>query len=226
MAYSKSSYAKSLGISNSELEKRAKSAGFSTTEEYANSKGGGGGNDALSMALSYAKAMGQLNEPVAKSMEAQATPLSKRYDDLIASIKGNQVVAENRQTLTTNNELAKRGILSQSGLAQQTMTDAVNPVTQQYTGQITDVGNQKNTDLSNLATQVAQIRAGGNNTAFTSGIGQYNTQQNLAATTAQNSTTNALNAQNSAVDNAYKQALTQKTLATNLGGGVSNGVWS
>jgi len=42
MSYSKSSYAKSLGISNSELEKRAKNAGFSTTEEYANLAGSSG----------------------------------------------------------------------------------------------------------------------------------------------------------------------------------------
>ncbi len=41
MAYSKSAYAKQLGISNSELEKRTRDAGFKHTEEYYNSKQGG-----------------------------------------------------------------------------------------------------------------------------------------------------------------------------------------
>ena len=40
--YSKSAYAKSLGISGSELESRARSAGYDTTEAYYNSQGGGG----------------------------------------------------------------------------------------------------------------------------------------------------------------------------------------
>jgi len=44
MAYSKGAFAESLGISRGELENRAKSAGFGTTEDYYNSgqwKGGG-----------------------------------------------------------------------------------------------------------------------------------------------------------------------------------------
>ena len=40
MAYSKSAFAKQLGISGDELAKRAKAAGFGTTEEYYNSLGG------------------------------------------------------------------------------------------------------------------------------------------------------------------------------------------
>lgn len=42
MAYSKGDFAKSLGISRDELEKRAKAAGFSTTEEFYNATGGTG----------------------------------------------------------------------------------------------------------------------------------------------------------------------------------------
>jgi hypothetical protein len=42
MAYSKSSFAKQLGISSKELEKRARDAGYGTTEEYYMATGGSG----------------------------------------------------------------------------------------------------------------------------------------------------------------------------------------
>ena len=50
-SYSKGDYAKSLGISRGELEKRAKGAGYDTTEAYYNAGGGGsssGGSSASS----------------------------------------------------------------------------------------------------------------------------------------------------------------------------------
>lgn len=42
MAYSKSAWAKALGISTRELENKARAAGYSTTEEYYNATGGSG----------------------------------------------------------------------------------------------------------------------------------------------------------------------------------------
>jgi hypothetical protein len=44
MGYSKSAFAKELGISKKELENRAKNAGFSTTEDYYNAIGGAAGH--------------------------------------------------------------------------------------------------------------------------------------------------------------------------------------
>lgn len=102
----------------------------------------------------------QQNQPVVQSYEASKAPLQQRYKDLIDSIKGNQQIAENRQTVTTNNELGKRGITGSSGVAQQELTNAVNPITQQYTGMIKDSTNQQNMDLSNIDAIIAKLNAG------------------------------------------------------------------
>ncbi len=67
-------------------------------------------------------------------LEGEKQPLTERYQSLLDQIKGEQTTATNRQTRTTNNELAKRGISSDSGVFQQEMTDALNPITLQYTG--------------------------------------------------------------------------------------------
>jgi len=123
-------------------------------------------------------------KPVVSSLEAEKGPLEKRYQNLLSSIKGNQTTAENRQTLTTANELARRGISNESGVYQQELTNAVNPVTQQYSSQYTDVGLQGDQALRALATQIAQLQSGAASTGITQGIGQqqFNTQQaNLQA---------------------------------------------
>ena len=82
---------------------------------------------------------------------AAKTALTDRYNNLIAQIQGNQTTATNRQTVTTNNELGKRGILSSSGVAQQEMTNALQPVTSEYTGLMNTATGAYNTDIANLA---------------------------------------------------------------------------
>lgn len=93
-------------------------------------------------------------------LQAEQQPLQQRYDSLIQSIKGNQQTAENRQTVTTSNELGRRGILGSSGLAQQEITNAVNPITQQYTGMIQQTGLEGNQALRELANQIANTYTG------------------------------------------------------------------
>jgi hypothetical protein len=90
-------------------------------------------------------------------IEAEKAPLQERYENLINQIKGNQTTAENRQSMTTRNELARRGIASGSGLGEQQLVNAVNPITSEYTGLIKDTGLQQEADLRNLANQVANI---------------------------------------------------------------------
>lgn len=67
--YSKSAYAKSLGISTGELESKAKAAGFNTTEEYANSQGySGSGMLPTNAAPSALKFQQGLEAPINESL--------------------------------------------------------------------------------------------------------------------------------------------------------------
>lgn len=148
------------------------------------------------------------NKPVIASYEASKTPLKQRYDDLIASIKGNQQIAENRQTVTTANEFGKRGLSNTSGIAQQEMTNALNPITQQYTGMIKDTTNQENIDMSAIDKVIAQLQAGNPESAVSAGMGLYNTGQTLDLQKQQLAETQKQNAINNAIAQIQKQYLT------------------
>src|SRR3990167_2450553 len=165
--YSKSDFAQSLGISKQELENRARGAGFSTTEDYYKSTGGGatGSNVAAvrPAVQSYEQSIPETQQAFTQQrtqLQAEQAPLEKRYANLLQSIKGNQQTAENRQTLATANELARRGISNTSGLFQQELASAVNPLTQQYSTQYTDVGLQGEAAQRQLANQLANTYTG------------------------------------------------------------------
>lgn len=176
MAYSKSAYADELGISKKELENRAKSAGYSTTEEYYNANKGGGGSvssiqDAIKMQQeairpaieSLTASLPEISNKYSEArtqVQNEIQPLQDRYNNLISSLKGNQTTAENRQTVTTSGELGKRGLLPSSTLYQQELTNALNPITEQYTGLIKDTGLQQESDLRALQNQITNLFTG------------------------------------------------------------------
>lgn len=93
-------------------------------------------------------------------LQAEQGPLEQRYKNLLESIKGNQTTSENRQTLTTANELAKRGISNDSGVFQQELTNAVNPVTQQYTSLYANTGLEGEKAMRDLSNQVQNTYTG------------------------------------------------------------------
>jgi len=139
------------------------------------------------------------NQPVIAATQATKAPLAQRYSDLLASIKGNQQVAENRQTLTTNTELGKRGITGSSGLAQQEITNAVNPITQQYTSMQKDTTNQQNADMAAIDAAIAKLQAGNPESSVSTASGIQTAvqranefQQSLEATQKQRDVENAL----------------------------------
>lgn len=127
-------------------------------------------------------------------LTGQQQPLTDRYNNLINEIRNNQTTATNRQTVTTNNELGRRGLLPSSGLAQQELTNALNPITSDYTGKIQDATYGREDALRSLqdsitgltgqetnATRavrnaIGQLQAGGNNSAITSALQQYQVQ--------------------------------------------------
>lgn len=131
-------------------------------------------------------------------LEAEKQPLKERYDSLLSQIKGNQTTAENRQTVTTNNELGKRGLLPASGLAQQEMTNALNPITAQYTGLYKDTGLAQEADFRDIGNQItssfdketeanrsvrnaiAQLMSGAAGAGISQGMGQYQFEEGQA----------------------------------------------
>lgn len=118
------------------------------------------------------------NEPAVQALEASKAPLEQKYKDLIASIKGNQQVAENRQTVVTNSELGKRGLNSQTDtLAQQELVNNLNPITQQYSGMINDATNNSAQAQSDIALKIAQLRSGAASSGISQGLDIYSQDQ-------------------------------------------------
>lgn len=68
------------------------------------------------------------------NVTAQQKTLNDRYDALLKSLDTTQTKETNAQTVTTANELGKRGLLPSSTLAQQEIINATTPITDKYTG--------------------------------------------------------------------------------------------
>lgn len=159
----------------------------------------------------------QAVQPVITSLQASKQPLVDRYNALLGQIKNNQSVAENRQTVTTNNELGARGILPSSGLAQQTLTSALNPITQDYNSTYAQTAAGENSDLNSIDQTIAKVLAGAAQTGITTGAGVYNADQ-----------LNATNQAIAALNNRYKEygylgGVVDTSTGGNVGGGGSGG---
>ena len=112
----------------------------------------------VTQALERSKqAAGQSFDVQDKYLKAQVEPMKARYDSIISTLKGNQGVAEKRQSIATTSELGRRGISMDSGVAQQQLADQVNPITESYAGEVTRTGLQGQQDLLNLANTIAQL---------------------------------------------------------------------
>lgn len=134
-----------------------------------------------------------------EQLKAEADPLKQRYQSLLSEIKGSQKTAENRQTVVTSNELGKRGILGSSTLAGQELTNALNPITAQYTGlykttaldqekalkdlqdEITNLGLTGVEKQRAIANAIAQLQAGAASAGITQGYAQENAVADSAA---------------------------------------------
>lgn len=166
----------------------------------ASNSGGFNPQDIIKSAQQIQDFYKQQNQPVIAATEASKVPLKQRYDDLLNSIKGNQTTSENRQILTTNNELGRRGITGSSGLGQQEITSAVNPITQQYTGLIKDTTGQENIDIANIDKAIASLQAGNPESAISTSTGLAS----AATTASQRQAEIDAAAKQQAIDNALK----------------------
>lgn len=162
----------------------------------------------------------QANAPVVASLQTQQPGLNDKYTQLVNSIKGNQTLDTNRQTTTTNNLLAQRGISSNSNYSQQEMTNALTPIDTQYSGLIANANAGSISDTQALALQIAQLQAGNPETATTNAL-TYGGLQNQAS---QITSQNALNAAQASLASAQggfygQQGNYYTALAKSLTGG-------
>lgn len=183
---------------------------------------GGGNVDVVGNAQKLLDFQKTANAPVVASLQSQTPGIQDKYKQLVDSIKGNQQVSTNRQTLVTNNELGKRGILNTSGLYGQEMSNSLTPIEAQYAGLTANANAGSIQDLQDLALHIAQLQAGNPETAIQGGIQAGGIQQG-ANQFAQNL---ALQQAQFEAQKPYLASQTnyQNALANSLGGGNMTGL--
>jgi hypothetical protein len=140
--------------------------------------------------------------------------LKSKYDNLISAITGNQAKAENKQTVVTAGELGKRGIDPTSTLYGQELTNAVNPITSEYTGLskdatsnlqagIQDLGNLEAEQIANVNKAIAQLQAGAGENAISTAMQLYQQAQQAS----QNATNLAESKRQADIANALQQKI-------------------
>jgi hypothetical protein len=112
---------------------------------------------------------------------SQQSGLEASYQSLLDSIKGSQTVAQNSQTLTTNNEMAQRGVLPTSTLYGQNMNNALLGVNSAFGGLTATTTSQEQQDLLSLAGQIAGLQAGNMPNAISAASGIYSSNLGMAA---------------------------------------------
>ena len=122
----------------------------------------------------------KLNQPQIQELQGQQKTLSGRYNELLASIKGTQQTAENQQTLTTTRELGRRGISSDSGLAEQELTSALAPVRSSFQGLLASTGASQAKDLATIGNAIAQLKAGDPTAMVNLGLSIPRTEADIA----------------------------------------------
>lgn len=89
--------------------------------------------------------------------QGRIDPLKDRYTNLINEVKNYGQIQEQRQTQTTQAELAKRGILNSSGLAQQELTNALQPITSSTSYKVQDLGYQQEDAIKQIEDYIANL---------------------------------------------------------------------
>lgn len=169
------------------------------------------------------------NQPAITSLQGQSTDLQSRYKDLLASIKGQQGVAENQQITATSNELGKRGINNQSGVYQQEQATALRPLDAQYQGLSAQTGVAEQGQLNDIGNAVASLQAGNPESAAALSSGNLNTIYGVQQQAANIAAQNAAQIQINKDTNQYRQipyggGLYNTSTNTNVAGGNGGGI--
>ena len=151
---------------------------------------------------------------IISSVAGKTKLLNERYNNIINEIKTGQKSAETRQTTVTAGELGKRGIDPTSTLYGQELTNAINPITGEYSNLLKSTGTEQasglqdladleTTQLRNLANSIAQIQSG----SSTGGIELALKQYQMAQQAAENATTLAEQRRQTDIANALQQKI-------------------
>jgi hypothetical protein len=135
----------------------------------------------------------QANQPAIANYQASKQPLQDRYKSLLDEMKSTQTTDVNKTTISTNAELAKRGVTG--GLAENTINQAVSPINQAYTSRIGQVAAGESLDLNAIDQAIASLSSGNPSESVTTAQNLYNLQQQQTQYDA---------------DNAYKQQQLQQ----------------
>lgn len=123
-----------------------------------------------------------------QQVQSQIEPLKERYQNLLNDIKGQSKVREEAQTRVTSGEMAKRGILGSSTLAQQEIQNAVDPIRSATQIATKEIGLSQEEELRNLTNLIANLS--GQETEATRAV--RNAIAQLQAGSSQNAITQAL----------------------------------
>ena len=95
-----------------------------------------------------------------EAVRGEIEPTRQRYENLLQQVVANQQKSETAQTLTTSRELGRRGIAAGSGLLEQELVNAINPIREYYTGQTKDVGFEREEKLRGLQNLIGELGIG------------------------------------------------------------------
>lgn len=127
-------------------------------------------------------------------LTAQQEPLEKRYQNLLGEVTRQQNVQTGAEQTATSREFGRRGISLQSGIFDQTLNERLKPISEWAGGQAKEIGLSREDalrQLQNLISQtgeagitsvrdiqnaIAQLQAGGNQSAITNASQIYQNQ--------------------------------------------------
>ncbi len=128
----------------------------------------------------------QANQPAIQTLQTQYNPdtgggaLVDKYNALLDSITASEQPALNSTIQAANNELGKRGISGDSGVAQNQIAAAQLPVATQFGQLKASTGVAQQQDLGQLASNIAGLRAGNVPGALNFGQGIAGQQEALS----------------------------------------------
>lgn len=137
----------------------------------------GSGQRALNTAADAQRMQLEANQPAIATLNQHKTDLDSKYADLLSSIGASEGVAGDAAKLGVNNELARRGIASNSGLGESEMAKGILPVSTQFGQLKATTGVNRENDLTGLAQEIASLQAGNVPNALNFGQGMVSLQQ-------------------------------------------------
>lgn len=103
----------------------------------------------------------QKYETIAKGLEAKQTPLTQRYDALLKSVTSRGAETLGQTAIYTAREMGRRGISTQSGLAEQLQAERARPIREQISSQEMQLGAEREAALQTLTEAITGVRTGG-----------------------------------------------------------------